>query len=103
MARSAAVAEESIDVENSGNDVALKIGGRTQLFIRINGETGNEFEVDVRRTGGSWIQNVGSSFTGSANYTEESRTVAAQEVRIRCSSGTSNGGDSATITLMASG
>jgi hypothetical protein len=103
MARSPAVVEQDIDVENSGNAVSLDIGGRTELFININGETGNEYQVDVRRTGGSWIQNVGSSFTGSANYTTESRTVAAQEVRLRCSSGSGGSGDTATITLMASG
>jgi len=103
MARSAKVTEETIETTSSGNAVALDISGRTELFIHINGNAGNEFQVDVRRTGGSWIQNVGSSFTGSANYTTESRTVAAQEVRIRCSSGSGGSSDTATITLMASG
>jgi hypothetical protein len=103
MARSPAVVEEEIETTSSGNAVSLDIAGRTELFINVNGNSGNEFQVDVRRTGGSWIQNVGSSFTGSANYTTESRTVAAQEVRLRCSSGSGGSSDTATITLMASG
>jgi hypothetical protein len=102
MARSAAVTEETIDVENSGNAVSLRINGRTEVRLNIDGETGNEFQFDVRRIGGSWIQNVGSSYTASANY-DDSRTEPAPELRVRCSSGTSNANDSATITIMASG
>jgi len=103
MARSVAWAEETIDVENSGNAVSLDIGGRTQVFFHVDGTAGNEYQIDVRRTGGAWIQNVGSAFTGSADYTKLASTLPAQEVRLRCSSGTGGGGDTATITLMASG
>lgn len=100
MARSSNYAEQDIDVENSGNTVSLEINARTEVRIEIDGESGNEFEFQVRRPGGSWITGV-NSYTGSANYSD-TRSEPAHEVRIKCTSGTSNANDTATITLIAS-
>jgi len=94
-------AEETIDIETSGNAVALRVLGSNIVDVHIRGDAAADYEVDVRRNGGSWLQDVRSGYTGSADYDDVLET-GAEEIRIRCSSGTTTADDSATITLMAS-
>lgn len=92
--------EETIDIETSGGTVALRLLGNAIADVHIRGDNAADYEVDVRRNGGDWIQAVRSGYTGSADYDDVLET-GAEELRIRCSSGTATAGDTATITLMA--
>lgn len=96
------VAEETIDIENPGESVSVRMLSATIVSVHIRGDATAEYQWDVRRVRGSWIQNAGSEYTGQSNYDDIFET-GAQEVRIRCSTGTSGAGDQATITLMAGG
>ena len=102
MSRSSAVVEETISIDSSGNSVSLRLQGRTIVSFVIEGDANAEYQWDARRTGGNWKQNVGKEYTGASNYDDVVET-GAQEVRIRCSSGTGGTNDEATITLMAGG
>jgi hypothetical protein len=93
--------EETIDIETAGNAVALRVLGNTIVDVHVRGDAAADYEVDVRTNGGDWIQSVRSGYSGSANYDDVLET-GAEEIRLRCSSGTATGGDSATVTLMAS-
>lgn len=93
--------EETIDIETAGNAVALRLLDASIVDVHIRGDAAADYEVDVRRNGGDWLQGVFSTYSGSANYDDVLET-GAEEIRIRCSSGTATAGDSATITLMAS-
>lgn len=93
--------EETIDIETAGNAVALRLLANTIVDVYIRGDAAADYAVDVRRNGGDWIQDVRSTYSGSANYDDVLET-GAEELRIRCTSGTATAGDSATITLMAS-
>ena len=92
--------EESIDIETAGNAVSLRILSHSVVDIHVRGDAAADYEVDVRRNGGSWIQGVRSGYSGSADYDDVLET-GTDEIRIRCSSGTASAGDTATITLMA--
>ena len=94
--------EETIDIETAGNAVTLRLLGATIASVHIQGDAAAEYQWDVRKNGGDWIQNVGSEYTGSADYNDVVET-GAQEVRVRCSSGTGTADQTATITLMAGG
>ena len=93
--------EETVDIEGSGNAVSLRLLGNNIVDIHVRGDAAADYEVDVRRNGGGWIQGVRSGYSGSANYDDVLET-GAEELRLRCTSGTGAAGDSATITLMAS-
>ena len=93
--------EESIDIQNAGNAVALRLLGADTVDIHIRGDAAADYAVDVRRNGGDWIQNVRSTYSGSADYDDVLET-GADELRLRCTSGTATAGDTATVTLMAS-
>lgn len=93
--------EESVDIETSGGTVALRLLGNNIVDVHIEGDAAADYEVDVRSSGGDWIQNVRSGYTGSAVYHDVLET-GADELRIRCVNGTATAGNSATITLMAS-
>jgi len=93
--------ESTIDIETAGNAVGLRLLGCNTVDVHIRGAAAADYEVDVRRNGGSWIQAVRSGYSGSADYDDVVET-GAEEIRIRCSSGTATADDSATITLMAS-
>jgi len=101
MARSATNTDETIDIENSGNAVELTLGGRTTVSLVIEGDATATYQLDIRRTGGSWKTNI-VEYSGSSDYDDAFET-GAQEVRVRCSSGSGGGGDQADILLMASG
>jgi hypothetical protein len=101
MARASTHAEETIGIDSSGNSVSLDIGGRSTVELVISGDASADYAVDVRRTGGSWQQGVGSNYTGSSDY-DDVRDHGAQEVRVRCTTGTSGNGDEADILVMAS-
>lgn len=94
--------EATIDIENSGNAASVLMHGATVLSIHIRGDATAEYQVDVRKRGGDWIQNVGTEHTGASDY-DEVYTTGAHEVRVRCSSGSGGADDQATITLMAGG
>ena len=94
--------EETIDIETSGNDVSLRLQGKSIVSLAIRGDGTATYQVDARTRGGSWIQSVSSEYSGSADYDDVLET-GVTELRIRCSTGTGTGGDQATITLMASG
>ena len=93
--------EETIDIEAAGNAVALRVLGNNIVDVHVRGDAAADYEVDVRENGSDWIQNVRSGYSGSADYDDVLET-GAEEIRIRCSSGTGTAGDSATVTLMAS-
>jgi len=93
--------EKTIDIEGSGNAVTLRLLGNNIVDVHVRGDAAADYEIDVRRNGGSWIQGVRSGYSGSANYDDVLET-GAEEIRLRCSSGTGTAGNEATITLMAS-
>jgi len=94
--------EDTIDIETAGNAVSLRLLGATIASVHIQGDAGADYQWDVRKNKGDWIQNVGSEYTGSADYDDVVET-GADEVRVRCASGTATADDQATITIMASG
>lgn len=94
--------EETIDIETSGGTVSIRMLGATIVSVHIRGDAAATYQWDVRTRDGTWIQNVGAEYSGSANYDDVWET-GATHVRIRCSSGTATAGDSATVTLMAGG
>jgi hypothetical protein len=93
--------EESIDIQNAGNAVALRLLGADTVDVHIRGDDTADYAVDVRTNGGDWIENVRSTYSGSADYDDVLKT-GADELRLRCTSGTATAGDTATVTLMAS-
>ena len=102
MSSSPRDAEETIGIDSSGNSVSLRLMGSTIVSLAIRGDAAATYQIDARRRGGSWIQNVMSEYSGSSDYDDVLET-GAQEIRVRCSTGTSGSGDEATITLMAGG
>jgi len=91
--------EETIDIENSGNTVSLKLQGADTLTLIIEGDGAADYEFDARIRQGEWRENIGSSYSGSSDY-DDVRDSGADEIRVRCSSGTASAGDQAAITLM---
>lgn len=102
MSKSNRVTAETIGIENSGNAVTIQLHGRTIVSMIIEGDGAADYAWDARKTGGSWKQDVGTTYTGSSNYDDVIET-GAQEVRIRCTSGTGSGNDEADILLMSGG
>lgn len=102
MADSPQEEEKTIDIENAGGSASIRMLGATIVSVHIKGNGVAEYQWDVRRRGGSWIQDVGPEYTGQSNYDDVLET-GATEVRVRCSSGTGSPDDEATITLMAGG
>ncbi len=93
--------EETIDIETSGATVDLRLLGANIVNVHIQGDNAADYHVDVRRNGGDWIQNVRSDYTGNGDY-DDTLETGAEELRIRCASGTGTADDQATVTLMAS-
>lgn len=93
--------EETIDIENPGNAVTLRLLGASIVDIHIQGDAAADYAIDVRKNGGGWIQEAHPGYSGSANYDDVLET-GAEELRIRCTSGTGTADDSATVTLMGS-
>ena len=94
--------EKTIDIDNSGNAVALELAGHAFVSVHIRADATAEYKWDVRKRGGPWIEDAGTTYSGSADHDDDVET-AAHEVRIRCSSGTGGNGDQSTITLMTGG
>jgi hypothetical protein len=92
--------EETIDIETAGNAVTLRLQGHDTISLVIRGDNSAGYEVDVKQRDGTWKQGVGASYTGSSDY-DDVRNSGADKIRVRCSSGTNNANDTATITLMA--
>lgn len=102
MGKSSATTEETIDIENAGNRATLILEGRTIVSLAIRGDGAATYQLDARERGGSWKQDVGKEFSGQSDYDDVLET-GAQEIGVRCSTGTGSAGDQATITLMAGG
>lgn len=102
MSKSNRVSDETIDIETSGNAVALRLSGRTIVSMLVEGDGAADYAWDVRKTGGGWKQGVGKSYSGASNYDDVIET-GVEEIRLRCTSGTGGAGDSADILLMAGG
>lgn len=103
MSRSSATTVETIGIDSSGNAVTLELNGRTTVTLHITEDDSASYKIDGRKVGGTWRENIGpSSYSGGGPHSE-TITFAAEEMRIRCSSGTSGTGDEATITIMAGG
>lgn len=94
--------EETITIDSSGNAVPVQMHGATIVSLTIRGDASAEYQWDARIRQGDWKENVGTEYTGSADYDDVLET-GAHEVRIRCSSGTGGTDDEATITLSAGG
>jgi hypothetical protein len=92
--------EETIDIENSGNTVSLRLKGADTLTLIVKGDGAADYEFDARIRQGAWRENIGSSYSAVFDY-DDVRDSGADEIRVRCSSGTTSPGDQATITLMA--
>jgi len=102
MGKSSTTVSEIIDIENSGNAVSITLQGRTIVSMAVRGDGTAEYQWDARKTGGTWKENVGTEYTGSSDYDDVVET-GAQEVRLRCSSGTGTPDDQADILLMGGG
>lgn len=92
--------EATISIEESGEAVELRTLGASVVTVVIEGDASADYEWDVRQRDGDWKDGVGDDYTGSADY-DDVRETGADEVRIRCSSGSGGADDEATITLMA--
>jgi len=102
MSRSANYTEQTISIDSSGNSAAIDIGGRTLVSMIVEGDAAADYAWDARRTGGDWKQGVGTTYSGSSDHDDVIET-AAEEVRLRCTSGTGGSNDEADILLMGSG
>lgn len=102
MTESKRTAEQTIDIENAGATVSVRMEGAEIVSVHIRGDATAEYQWDARLRQGSWIQNIGPEYTGQSDYDDVFET-GMQEVRIRCSSGTASGGDQATVTISAGG
>jgi hypothetical protein len=95
--------EETIDIENAGNTVELDMMGATLFSVAIRGDGTAEYVLDAKLTRGStWLEDVDSTYSGAADYDDVVQT-GMPKVRVRCTSGTTNPGDTATVTLSAGG
>lgn len=94
---------ETIDVESAGGTASLRNPGNSYYDISIDGDDVAEYVVEERARGeDSWRRADARDFTGSADYdisTESDRLW----IRVRCTGGTGNAGDQATIRLSAGG
>lgn len=93
---------ETIDIETSGTTLPISVGGHTVLDLVIRGDGVADYAIDIREEGGSWVQNVGPTYTGASAY-DDTLQFGAPELRIRCTTGTGTAGDSAEILLAAGG
>lgn len=94
---------ETIDIETAGDTVQVSPHGRTVVELAIRGDGAASYEVDISGgEGGGWFQNVGPSYSGSADYNDVLRT-GATELRVRCSAGTATAGDQAQVLLASGG
>lgn len=98
MSSNPQTADETIGIDSAGNNVAVRTLDGSVVSLVIDGDATAEYEVDIRERGGTWKQGVGASYTGASDYDDVRRT-GADELRVRCSSGTSGSGDEATIGI----
>lgn len=97
------LAKETIDIENAGATVEVKMMGSETLSLSVRGDAAAEYVLDARLDGeDSWTQDVDQTYSGSADY-DDTVTTGYPEVRLRCTSGTATAGDSATVKLAAGG
>lgn len=91
--------QNTIDIETSGNSVELDTKGHTLVDLAIRGDAAADYAVDIKSRDGSWLQAI-ASYTGSADY-DDVLERGAKYIRVRCTSGTGTGGNTATISLLA--
>lgn len=94
--------DTTIDIETAGGSASVKMGGATLASIHIRGDAAASYRIDVKTRDGSWITDVGPSYSGSSNYDDDVQT-GMQFLRVWCTSGTGGSGDEATITIGAGG
>lgn len=102
MADDPDVSRETIDIENAGATVSIRMMGAELASVHIRGDATAEYQWDVRNRHGDWIENASSEYTGSSDYDDTFET-GVEEVRIRCSTGTSGTDDQADVLLSAGG
>jgi len=95
-------AEETIDIENAGKTVEILLQRSTVVSLHIRGDGTAEYEIDVKKRQGTWFENAGTSYNGSADYDDVFDT-GAYAIRVRCVTGTGSANDSADILLTAGG
>lgn len=94
---------ETIGIETAGNGVALELHGNDTVEVVIRGDAAATYVIDVRESdSGSWMQDAGPTYSGSANYSD-TLTSGVAHLRVRCSSGTATAGDQADVLVSAGG
>jgi len=94
--------EKTIGIENAGNSVSIRMLGATIVSMTVRGDDTAEYQWDARKRNSTWKRDVGREYAGQSDYDDVLET-GAQEVRLRCSTGTGTPGDEADILLMAGG
>lgn len=95
-------ANETIDIEDPGSTVEVDMAGATIVSMHIRGDGTAEFKWDAKPRRGTWIQDIGPEYTGSADY-DDVLESGVERVRIRCTTGTGSAGDTADIYLSTGG
>lgn len=91
--------ESTISIDAAGNAAPLRPLGHATVSINIRGDAPADYAVDIKTNSGSWIQDV-ITYSGSADY-DDVIEQPADDLRVRCTSGTAGSGDEATVTLIA--
>jgi hypothetical protein len=103
MARSNANTTGTINIVSSGEAVALELNGRDTVTLHITEDATATYQIDGRVVGGTWRENIGpTTFSGGGDHSK-TFDFAAEEIRVRCSTGAGGSDNNATITLMAGG
>jgi hypothetical protein len=96
------IATGTIDIETPGEWVGIRNPGETDYQITIQGDDVAEYEFDTQPDGVDvWALDTGQEYAGQADY-EKVEFSGQLFARIRCSEGTGNPGDKATIRLVTS-
>lgn len=96
------VAHETVDIEEAGAIVSIRMLSATFVSVHIRGDNdGADYDIDGRVRGEAWVQGIEDKLENAEDHDHTFET-GLDEVRVRVSSGT--GGDhDATITLAAGG
>lgn len=94
--------DTTIDIENAGESAQVRMMGATVASIAIRGDAAATYVLDAKTRDGDWRQDVGSTYSGQSDY-DDVVTTGMSQIRVRCTSGTGNGGDEAVVTISAGG
>jgi hypothetical protein len=93
----------TLDIENAGATATVKMAGADLLSLSVRGDGTASYVLDARLgRDDTWVQDIASTYSGASDYDDVVRT-GMPEIRIRCTSGTANAGDQATVRLAAGG